>query len=319
MGNSALRDLATIEETELTNYTNTTVAVDAHHWLYTYITAQIRWLDEDDYTTTDGDEVVNLIGALRGLPTLLNHDLTPVFVFDGNPHDRKEDEIQDRRATKVEAEAKMQTAREEGNLEAMRRYKAQSQSLTDVVHETTREFFDILGIPYIEADGAGEATAARLVETGAADAALTDDYDALLFGAPETVRQYTGSGPAERMDFYDTLAAHDITHEQLVDIALLCGTDYNDGVHGVGPNRALNYVTDGQCADEIAAEYDDPITGLDELRTLFLDPPTGDFPATRFTLGSPDFQAAREFASDQWELPTDMVDSNLDRFPSHRK
>jgi 5'-3' exonuclease len=33
-----------------------------------------------------------------------------------------------------------------------------------------------------------------------------------------------------------------ITHEGLIDLALLVGTDFNDGVHGIGPKKALKLV-----------------------------------------------------------------------------
>lgn len=90
MGNSALRKLAELEDVSLTRYHGATVAIDAHQWLYKQITGTVRYLDEDVYTAPDGTEYANLVGLLRGLPPLLRNDLTPVFVFDGEPPEQKE-------------------------------------------------------------------------------------------------------------------------------------------------------------------------------------------------------------------------------------
>lgn len=316
MGNSALRDLAHIKEIDLSEYRGETVAIDAHHWLYRYITSLVRYQDESVYTTEDGTEVANLVALLRGLPTVLREDITPIFVFDGQPHEMKADEIESRRDAKEEAAAKMKAAADEGDVEAMRRYKAQTQSLTETVHETTRAMLSKLGIPYVEADGPGEAYAAKLVEKGYASAALTDDYDALLFGSPETVRQYSGKGPAEQMVLSPTLQEHEVTHEQLVDIALLCGTDYNDGVSGIGPKRGLKYVREHGEAEAVLEERGESITHLDQLRELFLEPQTGAFPSSTPTRATPDYTAVVSYAR-KWELPGEFIHKNINRFPDY--
>lgn len=316
MGNSALRDLAHIQEVELNQYSGTTVAIDAHHWLYRYLTGLIRYMDEDDYTTEDGTEVANLVALLRGIPTLLREDITPIFVFDGEPHEMKADEIETRRDAKAEAAQKMEQAADAGNVEAMRRYKAQTQSLTPTVHETTRTMLDHLGIPYVEADGPGEAYASKLVAEGHTEAALTDDYDALLFGSPETVRQYSGKGPAEQMSLSPTLDEHGISHDQLVDIALLCGTDYNDGVRGIGPKRGLKYIVEHGTAEPVLEQREATIEHLDELRELFLDPVTGELPDTTPKRSEPDYTAVVSYARD-WELPGKFIRDNLNRFPDY--
>jgi flap endonuclease-1 len=184
MGNSALRQLAVLEDEELVEHEGQTVAVDAHHWLHRYMAGLTRYADPSTYEMEDGTEVVNLLALLRGLPPLLRHNITPIFVFDGEPHERKAETIEDRRNAKQDAEEKMQEAAERGDLKEMRRYKSQTQSLTPAVHESTRGMLNRLGIPFIEAGGSGEAYAAKLVAEQYATASLTDDYDSLLFGSP---------------------------------------------------------------------------------------------------------------------------------------
>ena len=83
MGNSDLRSLATIAEVSFDDLGGSVVAVDAHNWLYRYLTTTVRFTRDEAYTTGDGAEVANLIGVVKGLPKFFEHDITPVFVFDG--------------------------------------------------------------------------------------------------------------------------------------------------------------------------------------------------------------------------------------------
>jgi len=318
MGNSALRSLAVLEDRNLSEYSESVIAVDAHHWLYKYITGITRYRDQSDYTTEDGTEVANLVALYRGLPTLLNNGIEPIFVFDGKPHDLKQDTIDSRRESKEQAKEKMEAAIQEGDTEAIRRYKAQTTRLTETIHKTSREFLEAVGIPYVEAGGSGEAYAAQMVKEGYADCVMTDDYDALLFGSPVTIRKSSGKGPAEAMLLGPTLIEHGISQEDLVDIALLCGTDFNEGVSGIGPKRGVNYISGGKTVEEILDSRDAKIPGLADLRSIFIEPDLNDLPTRQPTMSEPDFDALIELSRD-WELPESFIHDNIERFPNSSK
>jgi flap endonuclease-1 len=81
-------------------------------------------------------------------------------------------------------------------------------------------------------------------------AAASKDYDCLLFGAPRLLRFLTVSGKEflpskgvfraitpELVETESLLNHYGITREQLIDLAILVGTDFNDGVKGIGPKR----------------------------------------------------------------------------------
>ena len=90
-------------------------------------------------------------------------------------------------------------------------------------------------VAYVNAPAEGEAQCAHMARHDQeVDYAGSDDYDTLLFGAPFTLRQLTSKGDPELMDFAATLETHDLTWEQLVDAAILMGTDFNEGITGVG-------------------------------------------------------------------------------------
>jgi flap endonuclease-1 len=112
------------------------------------------------------------------------------------------------------------------------------------------------------------------------------DYDCLLYGAPVLARYLTLTGrewlPAQRrsrplipelIKLSENLTLLGITREQLVDLAILVGTDFNQGVKGIGPKKALKLVHDYESIEQMPEEIrskltEDPST----VRLLFLKP-----------------------------------------------
>jgi flap endonuclease-1 len=312
MGNADLRDVAAIEPISYDDIAGATVAVDAHNWLYRYLTTTVRFTSADVYTTADGTDVATLLGAVKGLPKFFEHDLTPVFVFDGGVTDLKTDEVERRREQKERAAERREDAIERGDAVEAARLDAQTQRLTDTALETTRELFARLDIPVVDAPAEGEAQAAHMARRGAVDYVGTEDYDALLLGAPLTLRKLTTSDDPELMDFDATLERHDITWEQLVDVAILCGTDFNEGVAGIGPKTALDAIHEHGDLWSVLEAEDATIEGADRVRRLFLDPTVTD----EYDLATgldPDFDATRAYLTDEWELPADAIETAMGR------
>ncbi|MFB6108668.1 MAG: flap endonuclease-1 [Haloplanus sp.] len=311
MGNADLRQLAAISEVAWADVEGSVVAVDAHNWLYRYLTTTVKWTRDEAYTTATGEEVANLVGVVQGLPKFFEHDLTPVFVFDGGVTELKDEEVAERRAQRERAEERLAEAEERGDAVEAARLEARTQRLTDTILETTRRLLELLGVAVVDAPAEGEAQAAYMARRGDADYAGSEDYDTLLFGAPYTLRQLTSKGPPELMDFEATLERHAITWEQLVDVAILCGTDFNAGVDGVGPKTALRAVKDH--GDLWAALENEgwQVPDADRVRDLFLDPPvTDDYDVES---GDPDVAAARAYVTEEWEVDPEEVARGFER------
>ncbi|MFW5935177.1 MAG: flap structure-specific endonuclease, partial [Halolamina sp.] len=68
MGNADLRDVAAIEAVSFDSIAGSVVAVDAHNWLYRYLTTTVKFTADSVYTTGSGEEVANLVGVVQGLP-----------------------------------------------------------------------------------------------------------------------------------------------------------------------------------------------------------------------------------------------------------
>ncbi|MGM0606672.1 MAG: flap endonuclease-1 [Halobacteriota archaeon] len=312
MGNADLRSLASISEISFEELEGSTVAVDAHNWLYRYLTTTVKWTNDSIYTTAEGEEVANLVGVVQGLPKFFEHDIVPVFVFDGGVTELKDDEVARRREKRQTAEARLEAAKERGDAIEAARMEARTQRLTAVIQRTTRELLDLLDVPYIDAPAEGEAQAAYMNRIGDADYVGSEDYDTLLFGAPRTLRGLTSKGNPELMELEATLAAHEISYEQLVDVGILCGTDFNDGVRGIGPKTAIKLIKEHGDLFSVLEVREAHVPNADRIRELFFDPPVTDDYAFDTSI-EPDLAAAKRYVTDTWEVDPDEVARGFER------
>ncbi|MEF8777267.1 MAG: flap endonuclease-1 [Haloarculaceae archaeon] len=312
MGIASLRDLAAIESVDPEDVRGSVVAVDALNWLYRYLTITVKYTDDAVYTTAAGEEVPNLVGIVQGLPRFFEHGIVPVFVFDGGVIDLKRAEMDAREERRMEAAERAAEAREAGDQAEAARYAARAQELTDVIFRTTREVLDLFDVTTVDAPLEGEAQAAHMARVGDADYVGSEDYDSLLFGAPRTLRKLTTRGDPELMDLEATLSAHDITHAQLVDVAILMGTDYNDGLDGYGPKTALSAIQEEGDLKGVLDDEGAEISNADRIRSLYLDPEVTD----EYRIDArvdPDLEAVKAYVTEEWEVQASTLDRAFER------
>src|SRR5262249_28454850 len=162
--------------------------------------------------------------------------------------ERKLAELERRRSIRERYEAERDAALRAGDLASAYSKATMTSRLTREMIGEARELLRRLGVPTVQAPSEGEAQAAHMAAAGAVWAAGSKDYDSLLFGAPRLVRFLTISGKEflpsrgtfrpiepELIDLERLLAALQITRPQLIDLALLVGTDFNEGIKGIGP------------------------------------------------------------------------------------
>ena len=289
-----LRDLipdTAKRELELKELKGKVVAIDAYNALYQFLTA-IRQPDGTPLMDRMGRITSHLSGLFYRTINLIENGIKPVYVFDGKPPEIKKMEIERRKKVKEEAVKKYEEALKKGDLEAAKRYAQMSSKLTEAMVEDSKRLLTAMGIPWVQAPAEGEAQAAYMAKKGDAFAAASQDYDSLLFGAPRLVRNLaiTGKRKLPRKNVYvevkpelieldKLLKTLGISREQLIDIAILLGTDYNpEGVKGVGPKTALRLVKSYGSIDKIikaVPRQEFPIDPL-EIKKYFLNPPVTD-------------------------------------------
>lgn len=234
---------------------NKPIAVDAYNALYQFL-AIIRGPDGEPLRDRTGRITSHLSGLLYRSCVLMSYGIKLVYVFDGKPPAEKEMEIKRRMKIKEEAAIKYEEALKAGDFEAARKYAQATAVLKDEMVEDAKRLISLLGIPWVQAPSEGEAQASYMASRGHVWAVASQDHDCLLFGAPRLIRNLTVTGrrklpgrnlyvevQPELIELEKVLKTNGLTREQLIDIAILVGTDYNpDGIKGIGPKKGLKLI-----------------------------------------------------------------------------
>ncbi len=317
------------KDVELNSLLGKVVAIDAFNALYQFITT-IRQPDGKPLMDRQGRVTSHLSGLYYRTANLVEVGIRPVYVFDGKPPEFKKREIEERVERKEEAEKKYIEALRTGNLQEARKLAAMASKLTPEMVEDAKRLLEALGIPYVQAPSEGEAQAAYMAKKGDVYASVSQDYDSLLFGSPRLIRNLTLTGKRklpgknvyvevkpELIVLDDLLNAMRITREQLIDIAILIGTDYNEGFEGVGPKRAYEIVRSAGDLEGalkvLGVKYDEV---LFEIRKFFLNPPTTDDYALKWK--EPDEDKVVEILCEEHDFSKDRVLNALQKYRSKK-
>ncbi len=251
----ALTELLVKHDISIEELKGKALAVDAPQWLYQFVSS-IRQKDGALLMDSRGNVTSHLMGLLSRVTNLSQQGLKLAFVFDGQPPELKKKVLQERRRIKEEAEKKYQEALKVEDEESMRKYASMTSRLSKEMIGEAKELIRAFGLPVVEAPSEAEGQAAHMARKGEVFAIATTDADALLFGAPQIVRNLNMAGKRKKtnklayevvvpdiMNLGENLEHLGIGQEQLIALAMLVGTDYNPkGIKGVGPKNALKLV-----------------------------------------------------------------------------
>ena len=320
-----LKSLLVRDKTKLESFTNKIVAIDAYNAIYQFL-AIIRGPEGLHLTDTQGRVTSHITGLLYRNINFLSLGIKPVYVFDGKPPSLKSAEIEHRKQIKKDATVKYERAVSEGKMDDARKFAQQTTSMKDGMVEDSKHLLDLFGIPYIQAPSEGEATAALLTTTGHADVAASQDFDSILFGARKLVRNFTNSGrrklpnrntyieiEPEIIDYKKNLEALGITREQLIDVGILIGTDFNpDGFERVGPKTAIKMIREyGKLEDVTQIQEQLEMIDYNAIRKIFLEPEVATVKKIEF--GEVKYDDIINYLSNERSFSRDRVNSSLNR------
>jgi flap endonuclease-1 len=223
---------------------------------------------------------------MRTTRLIADYDIKPVFVFDGKPPELKKRTLDERRGYRERARREWEEAVQRKDYSSAWSKAVTMNSLTQPMQDDAKKLLGMLGIPYVQAPQEGEAQAAYMARRESVWAANSRDYDSVLFGSPRLVRYVTISGKEflpskgtsrplvpELIELDALLKELRLTREQLVDLAILVGTDFNEGVQGVGPKTALKLIrshgTLENLPERLTALLPDNVA---QVRDIFLHP-----------------------------------------------
>jgi len=316
------------EKIEFEDLRDRIIAIDAYNVLHQFLST-IRQRDGTPLKDARGEITSHLSGLLYRTANLVESGIRPVYVFDGKPHPLKAKTLEDRKKRKELAEKEWKEALEAGDLEKARTKAQQTSRVTDEIIRQSTELLDALGIPHIQAPSEGEAQASYMVKKGDAYAAGSQDYDCLLVGSSILVRNLTSSerrklpGKEAYTKIYPdqirlkpNLESLGISHKQLVDMAILIGTDFNDGVKGIGPKKSLALIKEnGNIEKALSALSSKDIPSLDEIkeiRKIFLEPKVTDDYFLNWS--KPDNEKVLKILCDQHQFTQERIEPVLLKF-----
>lgn len=187
-----------IREIDVADMAGAKVAIDASLAIYSwYAVGQSRGIKHDGKVSN------HIRGMFYRNIFLMSRGVQPIYVFDGPPPDAKRETL------------------------AERRLRRRVHLHTGVMDEC-RELLAAMGVAHVTADGDAEALAAQLCKSGYCDYVITQDSDALAFGAPNVIKSIDlRTGRAEVINLAAVLEGLGVTYTAFVDLCVLLGTDYN--------------------------------------------------------------------------------------------
>jgi len=276
------------KEVELVELSGRKIAVDAYNTIYQFLSIIRDRMTGELLKDSHGRVTSYLSGLLYRTSNLIETGIKPVFVFDGEPPAFKKRTVEARRNARNDAEIKWKEAVERGE-EAIK-YAQASSRITEEMILSSKKLLEIMGIPWVQAKSEGEMQCAHMCKKGDVWASASQDYDSVLVGSPKLIRNLSISGrrkipkkeeymeiKPEIIELDKVLQELGITKEQLVIVGILTGTDYAEGVKGVGPKTALKLVAQHKTLKKILenVEWKDQVPAED-IYDFFLNPPVFD-------------------------------------------
>ncbi|XP_014915972.1 probable flap endonuclease 1 homolog isoform X1 [Poecilia latipinna] len=247
-----------------------------------------------------------LTGLFFRTLTFLEHDIKPVFVFDGKPP--------------VEKTPVLERRAEAAGWSSPKRTGEASAQTKDSI-----ELLKCMGVPVIQAPGDAEAHCARLVRHGVVDAVASEDMDTLPFGANVLIRQLNAKKNSEVVEYSlpRLLEKLQITHEELVDLCILLGCDYCDKIPGIGPKKALTLIQKHRTIENVVLHINretHPVPLLwkyKEARKIFLD--ETETPVPNLMWRELDEEAVVDFLCHTKHVREERIRHRMKTFHEHRE
>ncbi|KAI1492596.1 hypothetical protein F5X96DRAFT_677652 [Biscogniauxia mediterranea] len=211
-------------------------------------------------TMEDGPQVTQQSELLEPIPEGPGDDIFGNDVLDDGFSDSDDDELLAQMAEEVEEHARFasqlnnKSEREnqesyERELKALRaqqkKDRRDADEVTQIMITECQALLRYFGIPYITAPMEAEAQCAELVNLGLVDGIVTDDSDIFLFGGTRVYKNmFNGNKFVECYLSSDLEKELSLSREQLISLAQLLGSDYTEGLPGVGPVTAVEILSE---------------------------------------------------------------------------
>ncbi|BAB59701.1 FLAP endonuclease-1 [Thermoplasma volcanium GSS1] len=316
-----ISDIVVSHQTSLKDQANQVFAIDTYNILYQLL-SNVRQYDGTPLMDSSGNVTSHLYGIFYRTVNLVENGIKPIFVFDGKPSPLKNRTLEIRQLAKEKAKAELEEAISRGE-ENLKQYYSRINYITPQIVNDTKELLTYMGIPYVDAPSEGEAQASYMTRKDA-DGVISQDYDCLLFGAKKILRNFAiyGRRKVPRKNVYRTvypeyvmldevLKKNGINQDQLIEIGILVGTDFNEGIKGIGAKKALALIKKEGNIKAVLNKIGKNIENLDEIIDFFKNPPVVD---VKYVFGKPDPKKIEEFLCVVHDFSRDRILEHINTY-----
>ncbi len=231
-----------IEHVGLYTMKDKRVAIDTSIFLYKSL-INVRY--QGDYLRNKNGKIISHIqGLYYKTNQYLSFGITPIYIFDGKPPVEKSECIQERNK---KVQANKEKMEQTDNITEKNNLEKGTVRITKEYIDDLKKLFHLMGISYIHAEGEAEAYASELCRIGYVDAVITEDMDTLAYGCPVLIRNCIDKSIKRpevitKFNFNKIIEDFKMTHDEFIDMCILCGCDYCPTIPKVGSVRSLQNI-----------------------------------------------------------------------------
>ncbi|KAL9110526.1 MAG: hypothetical protein Q9227_004884 [Pyrenula ochraceoflavens] len=128
-----------------------------------------------------------------------------------------------------------------------------ADEVTSTMATEVQQLLSLFGLPYITAPMEAEAQCAELVRLGLVDGVVTDDSDIFLFGGTRVYKNmFNGKKFIECYLAEELEKEYNLTRRNLIACAQILGSDYCEGLPGLGPVSATDLLAEFGSLEDFA-------------------------------------------------------------------
>ena len=280
--------------------------------------------------------ISHLYGLLYRTNFFYSKKIFPIFCFDGLDSDLKKLKTKDRLNDFLFTEKLYRSLLQSGNRENAKQIALSKEYMWPNIVKESKQLLGALGVPYMSAPASAESQCAQLVKNKVVHYSNSQDFDSLLFGCPRVIQNISKSLRRKvqgrwayqkiipvQINLKESLKKLKIDQFQLVDMAILIGNDYFQGIKNIGPKHAHTFLLKYKNLEKVIQEkkhiYDfSSLTPniISKVRKIFLLPEVVDY-YQNIRWNYPNEQKTFSLLCEEHHLNKERVKNNYDKFSTN--
>lgn len=222
------------------------VGIDANMLIYRVVLALRN--ANFEMTNKDGELTSHIYGIFMKIIILLESNILPIFVFDGEMPEIKKNTVELRDKKRIIAEKAIKS----GKLNKEQKHKESLKTFVPTLKiiAKIKILLTLCGVPYFQAENEADTLLVYLNNKKIIDGIISDDTDISVFGGKNQYYNFFEGMKTKNKNKsiilqinYETIIKKlKWTRKQYINAALLLGTDYTPHIKGLGVSSVKNIV-----------------------------------------------------------------------------